>query len=333
MEIESLLDSISNGGSSPFFFTCAIQSIVFGELGRKHQSELMEENNDFKEKMNSIRNEFNQEKLEQQILFRREGYELGRQFLIHQTALLNKTNLGNTQFQNFCSNYWPLNFDIYTVMEEQKELSSKLFVPLRVLIAQTEVTAYDSRSPESSYGDFCNEVIHKLEKLQGIEFYERPWKQASKSFICEAMNIHYIMQGVPTLLIFPYQFGDTYRVEMIMWSFNKGDRSIKQSKILTIDGFDFSQSMEQVVASVSAIIGMTRDAYMLAEYNEPVKYPKLLTEDILGYPKIKEMLQSHYAGLIECINLLKDNRYTNLYTPKEYDCINESLEEANKKLK
>ena len=37
MGLDSIVNTISAGGSSPFFFTCAIQSMVFGEMVRKHQ--------------------------------------------------------------------------------------------------------------------------------------------------------------------------------------------------------------------------------------------------------------------------------------------------------
>ena len=76
---------------------------------------------------------------------------------------------------------------------------------MRVLIAKTEVTTYDKKHREVSYGEFCELVTDNLRGLQGIEIQTRPWKQGCKSIICESMNLNYIMQGVPTLLVFPYQ--------------------------------------------------------------------------------------------------------------------------------
>lgn len=332
MGLDAIAKTISAGGSSPFFFTCAIQSMVFGELGRKNQEELMSTNLEFKERMTAIRDEYSKEKLDEQLLFRRESYELGKQYQIHQTAMMNESRRKQIEFHNFCQHYWPLNYDIYAVMKEQaKSLSCCHIVPMRVLIAKTEVTTYDKKHREVSYGEFCELVTDNLRGLQGIEIQTRPWKQGSKSIICESMNLNYIMQGVPTLLVFPYQLGDTYGVEIATWSFNRGIRSMNQSKILTIKGFDSQISIDKVVASISAIVGMTRDAYMLAEYHTPIAFPKMINENMLSCPEIKAMLKQHYKELAQCVKTTET--YKSICTPKEFEEITLSLTSTNKLLK
>ena len=145
------------------------------------------------------------------------------------------------------------------------------------------------------------------------------------------MNLNYIMQGVPTLLVFPYQLGDTYGVEIATWSFNRGIRSLNHSKILTINGFDSQMSIDKVVASISAIVGMTRDAYMLAEYHTPIAFPKMIDDNMLSCPEIKAMLKQHYTELAQCVETTKT--FKSLCTSKELEEISTSFTSTNKLLK
>ena len=331
MGLDAIVKTISEGGSSPFFFTCAIQSMVFGEMGREHQEELMSTNIEFKERMAAIRDEYSKERLDEQLLFRRESYELGRQYQIYQTALMNESKRKQIEFHNFCQHYWPLNYSIYAAMEQSKTISCSHIVPMRVLIAKTEVTAYDKKDREGSYGELCELVTDNLKGLQGVDIQTRPWRQSSKSIICESMNLNYIMQGVPTLLVFPYQLGDSYGVEIATWSFNRGIRSLNHSKILTINGFDSQMSIDKVVASISAIVGMTRDAYMLAEYHTPIAFLTMIDENMLTCPEIKAMLKQHYTELAQCIETTES--FKSLCTSKELEEISASFTSTNKLLK
>ena len=331
MGLDAIAKTISAGGSSPFFFTCAIQSMVFGELGRKNQEELMSTNLEFKERMTAIREEYSRERLDEQLLFKRESYELGRQYQIHQTALMNESKRKQIEFHNFCQHYWPLNYGIYAAMEQSKAVSCSRIVPMRVLIARTEVTTYDKKHREVSYDELCELVTDNLKGLQGIAIQTRPWKQSCKSIICESMNLNYIMQGVPTLLVFPYQLGDSYGVEIATWSFNRGIRSLNHSKILTINGFDSQMSIDKVVASISAIVGMTRDAYMLAEYHTPIAFPKMIDDNMLSCPEIKAMLKQHYTELAQCVETTET--FKSLCTSKELEEISTSFTSTNKLLK
>ena len=145
------------------------------------------------------------------------------------------------------------------------------------------------------------------------------------------MNLNYIMQGVPTLLVFPYQLGDSYGVEIATWSFNRGIRSLNHSKILTINGFDSQMSIDKVVASISVIVGMTRDAYMLAEYHTPIAFPKMIDDNMLSCPEINAMLKQHYTELAQCVETTET--FKSLCTSKELEEISTSFTSTNKLLK
>lgn len=324
--LNTLIEIIQQHGCSPFFFTCAIQSGVFGEIGRKHQAELMDNNLEFRERMQSLRNEFQRERMDEQMRFRRESYELGKQYLIQQTVAFNESRQKQIEFNDFIEKYWPLTTQVYTLLKEQEDILSKSsIVPLRVLIAKTDVSSYVKTSPTSSYDEFCENVADGLRNLPNTVIESRPWKNTCQSMMCEAIDINYIMQGIPTLLVFPYQVGDTFGIEMAAWSFLRGFHSMTQNKILKIDGMKATENIPDVLSAVKAVIGMSRDAYMLFEYHSPVVFNKLVNEKALRLPAVKAMLDKHYVDLSQQIHAPE---FARLCTSNEMQEIENSLEDT-----
>lgn len=322
--LAGLAENLQGNGCSIFFFTSAIQSSVFGEVGRRNQAELLDSNIEFKERMRQLKDEFQKERLDAQIVYRRESYELGKQFLIRQTAELNDNRQKEIEFQYFLENYWPLNYSAYSmILEQNKLLRTTSVIPLRVLIAMTEVTSSRS-NPNKSYDDFCRNIKSGLQQLPNVVVEMRPWKSKSNSMMCESMNVNYIMQGIPTLLVFPYQIGEMFGIEVASWSFLRGNRSMMQNKILQIDYFNATEALGQTHSAVKAVIGMTRDAYMLSEYHAPICYPALAKTDSNINLKTREMLNQHYQSLYELVN--NNDKYKQLCTNAELAEINKSFE-------
>lgn len=329
--INKMFDNLLQSGCSPFFFTQAAQSAIFGELARSNQIRLAEENLEFRERMQRLRDDFSREKLDTQILFRRESYELGKQYLIQQAILQEESRRKMAQFENFCKLYWPLNSDVYTMLKSRREILRKSsIVPLKVLVAHTEVSSYDIKHPIASYDEFCDRIIYYFKQINGLDIQMRPWKEKSKSFICEAMNLHYLMNGMPTLLVFPYQQGENFCIEVFGWTFAQDGKSMMHYKPLTIFGFDAKNSLEQAVSATKAVIGMSRDAYIMCEYRLPVAYLQNIDEQTLHVPEVREMLSIHYSDLFNRIKQSDD--YQSLCTKQELTEITESIINGIKRL-
>lgn len=318
------LNVMQDHGCSVFFFTSAIQSGVFGEIGRRNQEKLTNNNLEFRERLQEIKDEFQRERLDHQLAFRRESYELSRQYMLQQSTEINENRQREIEFQVFLDSYWPLNYSPYSVITEQKKLLQRSIVPLRVIISKTEVTSFDYAKRDSSYGEFCQRVKRDLQKLSNIIVEIRPWKNPSLSSICEAMNINYIMQGIPTLIIFPYQIGDTFGVELSTWTFMSGNRSMLHSKVLSIEGYKGKDSLETTYSAVRSIIGMIRDAYMLSEYRLPICFPEIAKPDEYMLPETRLMLRNQYEQLLELVS--GSDEYKDLCTQSEIDRIKSSLD-------
>lgn len=322
--VSELNDNLAAHGCSFFFFSGALQSGVFGEIGRHNQAELLKDNLEFRERLQSIKDEFQHERLDAQLQFRREGYELSRQYLLQQSALINENRQKQVEFKVFLERYWPLTYSPYSVLMEQKEILRCSIVPLRVLIAKTEVSQFNRSSRETSYEQFCQSIKTGLQNLGNIIVEMRPWKKDSQSSICEAMNVNYIMQGIPTLILFPYQIRDTFGIEMSAWAFLNGNRSMMQIKVLTIEGFKGTENLEATYSAIRAVIGMTRDAYMLSEYRMPIRFPEIAKNDKAMLPETRKMLSSHYENLQRLVS--NSNEFKQLCSQAEIDKINRSLD-------
>lgn len=323
--IEHIAGNFQEHGCPLFFFTSAMQSAVFGEIGRQNQAELIDSNLEFKERMRAIKDEFQRERLDEQLAFRRESYELGKQYMLQQTAELNENRQKEIDFQFFCKSYWPLNTSPFALIQEQRQqYHSSAVIPIRILVAQTEVSAFNRNSLTASYDTFCNKIINGLRSLPNVIVESRPWKKSCQSTYCEAMNINFIMQGIPTVLIFPYQIGNTFGIEMSAWSFLRGNRSMLQSKILSIPDFKATEKLEETCSAIRAVAGMTRDAYMINEYHAPVMFPQLAQEDKNMLPETRLMLEEHYLSIRQMVS--QSDEYKQLCTRSELDEINRSLE-------
>lgn len=323
--VEHLAGNLQEHGCSLFFFTSAMQSAFFGEKGRQTQAHLIESNLEFKERMRAIKDDFQRERLDEQLAFRRESYELGKQYMLQQTAELNVNRQKEIDFQFFCESYWPLNTSPFALIQEQRQqYHSSAIIPIRILVAQTEVSAFNRRDLTVSYDAFCNAIINGLRNLPNVVVESRPWKKGCQSTYCEAMNVNFIMQGIPTVIIFPYQIGNTFGIEIAAWTFLRGNRSMLQSKILSVPNFKATERLEETYSAVRAVAGMTRDAYMLNWYHAPVVFPQLASEDKYMLPETRIMLEHHYASLRQLVT--QSDEYKQLCTPSELADINRSLE-------
>ncbi len=329
--IDNLTTAVQGFGCFPFFLMNSLQSLFFGEKGRKHQDKAFDRNMEFRKQMQDLKDDFQREQMDSQLAFRRESYELGRQYLIEQTLLENESRRKQTEFNDFCNNktYWPLVVDIFTALSCRDDLIKyKSIVPLNVLIAWTDVSAYvknnSSQTPNGAYYAFCDRVIRELRALPDVTVESAPWLKKSQSSISEIYNINFILQGQPTLLVFPYQIKDgSFGIEMAAWSFNRGPQAMQQDKFMHIPDLSAFEQQEAAIAAVKATIGMARDSYMLSEYRKPFVYNSLVDEKTLQYQGIRTAFITYYKAIENRIK--NDQGFRELCTDGEWKKISESL--------
>lgn len=296
--VEHFFHHMTECGCSPFFITSALSSLGFGELGRQHQKELTEDNFAFKERMQKIRDDFSAERLNEQITQKKESYELGRQFQIRMMQELNDNRQKEVEFKYLCESCWPLTIDVRTVMNWQREiLKYNGMVPMRVLVAKTDVNTY--RKTNGYYENFCTELSKA--NIPGLIIEQGCWKGKCQSPMTESLNINYIMQGIPTLIIYPYTTNGTFYLEFATWSFNRGMGAMMLNKAISFPYSLEKDDNREIILSIEATMGVVRDNYMLLEYQKPAVYPSIMRQEIKQHDIIVDFLREQYASLYHTI--------------------------------
>ena len=233
---------------------------------------------------------------------------------------MNESRQRQTEFVDFINHYWPLEQLVYSVlMEREKFLAQKSIVPLTVYIAKTELTS--SIRDTTLYERFCEDLISYVQPF-GVTVEKCPWKNACQSRLAEAMNINYVMGGIPTLLVFPYQHEDFIGIETASWSFARGLQSMNHSKVLQIKCISKELLPKITMLAVKAVIGMTRDAYMLAEYHASALFGRYVEQEMLAIPEVYGQLVSHYQGMRQHVEAPD---FRQLCTQEELSQIDNSL--------
>lgn len=318
--VERFFNHMTECGCSPFFITSALSSLGFGELGRQHQKELTKDNIAFRNKMQKIRDDFSAKRLNEQIAFKKESYELGRQFQIRMMQELNDNRQKEVEFKYLCESCWPLTIDVRTVVNWQREiLQNSSFVPMKVLVAKTNVNTYHKTN--GCYENFCTELSKA--NIPGLQIEHGCWKGKCQSPMAESLNINYVMQGVPTLIIYPYTTKETFYLEFATWSFNRSMGAMMLNK-----AFSFPYSMEKddnqkIMLSIEAVMGVVRDNYMVLEYQKPAVYPSIMRREIKQYNIIVEFLREQYDSLHRTIESSEELK--RLCSDVEFEDIEKSL--------
>lgn len=67
--LKDSVDLLQSNGCSPFFFTGAIQSVIFGGVARENQSKMLDSNLEFRQHLQDLKDEYSREHLDAQLFF------------------------------------------------------------------------------------------------------------------------------------------------------------------------------------------------------------------------------------------------------------------------
>lgn len=320
----------ANGSCPLFFLTNALNSVAFGELGRKNQNALTDNNFEFQRHLDNLNQEFKEEQLETQIAFKRESYELGRRYQMILSKQSNENRQKEVEFQYFCDNCWPLEKSILAFFDEQQSSINKAIVPIGIYIAKTDVTTYNTNK-NNRYNDLYESIKSIETSLGHCTIPKSSWKTICQSTVAESMNINYILQGLPTLLIFPNLNNGKLNIEIATWGFNRGLGSMLISNMLSFPYALTDPDNDKVDFALQVIIGIIRDNYMIMTYHQPATLLNIMKpHNISKYPDIMIFVRQQYELLN--MNIANSENFRALCTPSELNSIKSSLHINNNHL-
>lgn len=323
-------------GCSPFFFTSAASSAIFGEMGRAAQFENTQESLEFKKQLNEVKKRFEDKKFIAELGWMREKLELGRKHQVVATEKMHNNRRHMIDFNYFSTNCWNpiLGLNIAKVWDYAEKnravIEKNEVVPLRVILAHPylkNITADDCRKMDDL-------LSGNAKQLGNVDVLKYAWKSGIGNFggMARGMNIHYIMQGIPTLIIIPNLVEDRLYFEASMWSFGGGLGSFLHRFMFSMDynENDYENVLKKKIETVQfAIMGIVRDAYITMEFQRPATLPCFMDE-IQKYDDVHAFVLDEYRSMQRQIDSNKKLRM--LCSEHEIEIMNNSLQSITKLL-
>ena len=308
-------------GCSPFFFSGSVSSMIFGEKNRETQIENAEERIAFQKHMKQIQQEFDDAKFDKELISKRESIERGRIF----QQIKAKENFENKrkelEFEHF-SQYWPLNTDIQAIWN--RDIFSNTKPELRIILSR--FNSARAKKMNDDYSNTCEFLSNNADKIHNVNVMCDAVKINTPYGIAPNMNIHYIMQGIPTVVISPRQIDETLYFDASIWLYGKGLGSFINRSLFAMeyDDKNYEELKEKVRFVELAIMGTMRDNFMMIEYHAPATFPEALEKAKLEkYPDVRQFIVAQYQDLQK--QLESNTEYRALCSNSEIDTMQKSI--------
>ncbi len=290
------------GSCPPFFFSNAISSVAFGSLGAGNSERRSVEGVTYKKELNTLKEQFEDEQFQFELKSNRARLQQGRRYQVEQAQRQFEQQKRKLEFDYFKNNCWPLVLDINTIWHLHSK--EERIQPLSIIVSAANSAAVNYNK---YYRDFCTGLRCGFKDIANTSFYAGAWKDEYKGGMAQGLNLHYLMQGLPTLLIMPYYQDGQMHINVSMWSFSRaGIESYNHYTALSVDYNDRDYNAENALKlgnAMQLVAGVVRDSYMISEYQTPAILPALLKERFSTLPKShQEFLIREYGEMQKITN-------------------------------
>ncbi len=304
-QASSIADNVIPG----YFAGQMIGALVWGGYSRNSARKQTERSIEFHKKMMDANIADSEERTEKEIEFMRECYIHGMQRQIEYAKDSCEHRLKEEEFRKFCEGTWLKHFrpTIGAILEEFRhpQIDSDGVMKMKLMIARTKLSSETSGLDRSgAYYDFCSDLKEDyLYNLNVDGRWLRAWERDCISPVADTMNLHYIMQGMPTILVFPMQRGDIFSVEVSTWTFQIGQSNMSINKVFQISMTELSGHPNRLKDAMVAAIVFVDDCYRLLfcqkQPNSIYHAEKELKKDSMVW----ELLCHKYKSMLDSINI------------------------------
>ena len=259
---------------SDFFGIQILNSMVSGIASRNSQSSITSKTKaGFSESsISSLKKQ-----TEDDIKFMQECFQIGLKNQISLTKQSCNNIHKEREFQIFCemwNNHFKIN--ISSILYELSQLSynQECITKPKLMIArtkpiithQTTETKIDVRS---AYELFCQDF--KDDYLTNEYFdsnWINSWAKDCISPISDSINLHYIMQGLPTIIVFPVYRNNIISIEVAIWTYYPGKNNLCFNKLIQLDKEYASENQDCLQLAILAAATFVNDLYRAAFYGK-----------------------------------------------------------------
>lgn len=318
--------NINFPGYGLFWVANSVNSTLLGSLNRSHQERAHDRNLEFQKELLRAREITEDEKIAEEIAFKRRLLAIGRQYKLEESAKSFELQLKLSEMKYFLDHYWPLDPSMpWNLLSSDIPNAIKGGIEgkrLNVILIHTPFLPPKRYNCGSNDEDdkIYNKIEYQLSSEDSPLIGDIRYRKDSciKADLAGGnatiMNIHFLMSQIPTLVIQPHYFNGKISFTGAVWE-PQASRplirnlfSIDHSQQLALEDISYRNSqIELFHTSVAVIAGMVRDSYMLITEGKKPTLPLLLEDQNHKQMKSLVLTNSVLLNFVnnEKISLLK----------------------------
>ena len=294
----------------------ALASIFNGEKSRKQQKELAEQNQQFQERLEQNRQDFQLQRHLENAKLQRELNEQNHRQRLEEQRINFENTLKSAEWRELVEK-WPLNILPSAL---RNEIMNSETVALQIFFTKSNNENFSKfiyPTVEQGIREFVQRYKNEFNSCN-INFYHNAYKE---NFYGGAfnVNIRYAMRNIPVLIIdLNVPLLNELYITATLWGFD--DNSTYEKTIFHLpydlkksDGFlninVLKPIADEILAHLKFVIGYIYDMYNLITYNQSPILPKVtkyeyeqnLSGNLLEYEDLKQQLSIHYNCIYSSI--------------------------------
>lgn len=347
--------NINFPGYGMFWVANSISSTVMGFANRHLQEKAAERNIEFQNEMEQVRTMTEDMKLREEIAFKRRLMKLSRQYRQIESASAFTTRMKGLELKAFLQKDWPLDAQLpYVLLNEIEALqTSGTSQPLNVILLHSPLL------PVSKYGQPNNYDIALYKNIEyailqedvpcmGLGDVKFRKDACVKTDVtggnANIMNIHFLMNQLPTLVISPRYHEGKLTFNGAVWEPQAARPMIRplfsldyEPKIAAEDNNYLNKAIDLYHASVSTIIGAVRDSYMMLTQGKEPTLGKWLNDGkhdhmkaiIQKTPQLLSFIRQENDNILAALSVEQSPKLLEAYNEADIQRMREQVENIN----
>lgn len=355
MNIPIASQNINFPGYGMFWLANSISSTLLGMNNRRLQEQAQQRNQAFLQEMERARSITEDEKMREDIAFKRRLIAVSREYRQETTALSFKAQLQAIELKYYLKYCWPLDPLLPETILKQISKEGDYTAPqLNVILMRSPLPKMVTYSSEAGRQDtaiytsleyaICKSDIPLIGGEEKDVFFRKDACQRADftgSNVC-VMNIHFLMSQIPTLVISP-----VYRDGRVFMSGAVWEPQAARPLIRPLFDFEFNPSLaekkedycrkmiEMLHAATSIIIGSVRDSYMLLTQGKSPTLPALLNDKdhkqmkklVMGETSVMEFIRQENNNILEALEEKNMPRLLDVFNKEDVESIKAQIKE------
>lgn len=348
MNIPIASQNVNFPGYGMFWVANSISSTLMGWNNRRLQEKAHERTQEFQLEMERARNLTEDQKIQEEIAFKRRMMAISRQYRQEESAAAFSTQMKAVELQNYLQQCWPLDPQLpYVLLQETERGNVSTNSRLNVVLMRTPLL------PQKKYGGaneldmpLYNDMEYSIMQqdvpcIRDLKYRKDACvKEDCKGGNASIMNIHFLMSQLPTLVVVPQYCEGKMHFKGAVW-----EPQAARPLIRSLFNIDYSpenalasniyrdEVIGKIHAAISVITGAVRDSYMLLTQGKTPTLSSWLNDklhqpmrDIVNKEReIHNFLQQESKNILEALDEKNTPHLLEIFSNEDIKDIKEQV--------